>query len=144
MQNDSNEVVVAYGTHHFAVREDGHGVEDEAAWIRLSRFGWTPCEAGEAQGLRAYMVNVIEEEGGNLAEALPSGFGLIASKGGEIIGVVTNSGDVRSVSYCGGASGSASKARMSLFSLAADESFERRLIGREPWDFWAMGRPLGV
>lgn len=133
---------VVYGTHEFEIGSDGQGVEDAAAWIRLSRFGWTPCVDGEAQGLKAYMVSVIEEEAGSLSEALPSGFGLIAGKSGEIIGLVTSDGEVRKVTYCGGGSSGATKARMSMFSLSADESFEGREIVGGPWDYWAMGRPV--
>lgn len=141
-QAGAKEELVVYGTHTFDIGADDHGVEDGAVWIRLSRFGWTPCAAGEAQGLRAYMVNVVEEEGGSLADALPSGFGLIAGKGGDIIGFVTAAGEVRTVSYRGDGSSGSPKARMSMFSLSADESFEGRAIVGAPWDSWAMGRPV--
>lgn len=136
--------VLVYGTHQFEVMADADGLDDEVAWIRLSRFGWTPCEAQEAQGMRSYMEMTIKEEAPDENVPLPSGFGVLASKGGEIIGYVREDGTVSRVKYLGAESeGQGQKGcRMSLFSLAKDEEFEGRTFAREPWDYWAMGRPV--
>jgi len=137
-------LVTVYGAHQFALMSDADGMDDEVAWIRLSRFGWTPCEAQEAQGMRSYMELTIKEEAPDEDVPLPSGFALLASKGGDIIGYVREDGTVCRVEYQGadGEAQGKKACRMSLFSLAQDEAFEGRQFVREPWDYWAMGRPV--
>lgn len=146
MGNPEEKTLTVYGKHQFVVMADDHGLADEVAWIRLSRFGWTPCQAEEEASLRAYMVNIIEDESAGEKVSLPSGFGVLASMGGKIIGVVTEEGLIRRLEYRGDGSGAdvPGQPRMSLFSLAADEKFESAEFKRELWDYWAMGRPLDM
>lgn len=128
-----------YGRHHF-VALDQVPDWDDVAWIRLSRYGWTPCFRGEEAEMRAGFLRVHEEADGRTDVDLPSGFGLLGSRSGEIVGAVLGSGKVVGVQMGDLAGGD--RARMSLCSLDADEAFEQRRSFTGASDLWALGRPV--
>lgn len=133
--------IKVYGSYRFEVMEAPLEFDDGVAWLRLSRAGWTPCTSGDEAGLRDGFLDVHEAIDNRSEDDLPCGFGLIADREGNIIGVVTDEGSRRVQLLDPNGALAQVPARMAMFSLAQDESFDGRPFTHAAADYWAMGRP---
>lgn len=143
--NDQSEDLVLYGREAFRLLPVELEDPEEYCWLRLSRAGWTPVASRDeaAEQVKAFLEIWVTVDGMGVAD-LPAGFGLVANRRGDVVGLARESGEVVQVRYLGavGEPGRESPARMTVVSLQADEQ-----LAEEPFvachaDWWAMGRPM--
>jgi hypothetical protein len=131
-------LVVVYGRHVFKVMAGPAPETDRANWIRLSRYGWTPCRnVGEAI---AWMTTFMFMSGGIRSEMdPPEGFGFVARSNGVVTHVVTAEGKAHKLRYIGmrGDVVSDAKATRTLFTMEEDTRFEGRAFMPGAADRWA-------
>lgn len=137
----ATQMIAVYNVHAFHVTDTPLEFDDGVAWIRLSRAGWTPCSSGEEAALRDGFLDVFDSIDSGTESELPSGFGLIANRRSEIIGLATEDGAYRVAHVGPDGSQAPTQARMSIVSLAQDEAFDGRAFTFGAADYWAMGRP---
>lgn len=138
---NATQMIAVYNLHAFHVTDTPLQFDDGVAWIRLSRAGWTPCNSGEEAALRDGFLDVLESIDSGTEGDLPSGFGLIANRHSEIIGLAAEDGVYKVMHVGSDGSQSPAQARMSIVSLAQDEAFDGRAFAFGAADYWAMGRP---
>lgn len=137
----ATQLITVYNLHAFQVTDTPLEFDDGVAWIRLSRAGWTPCNSGEEAALRDGFLDVFDSIDNGAERDLPSGFGLIANRRSEIIGIATVDGAYRVANVGSDGEQVQAQARMSIVSLAQDEAFDGRAFALGAADYWAMGRP---
>ena len=137
----ATQLIAVYNLHAFQVTDTPLEFDDGVAWIRLSRAGWTPCNSGEEAALREGFLDVFDSIDNRSESELPSGFGLIANRRSEIIGIATEVGAYRVAHVRTDGAQVPTQARMSIVSLAQDEAFDGRAFALGAADYWAMGRP---